>query len=54
MEFTYVRELVAHIRQIQHSKPTIGCNFCKFKADMSPSDVDKFMMLHTFDKGSLF
>jgi hypothetical protein len=39
MEFAYVKELVHHIRKEQHTVPKIGCNFCKFKADMAPADV---------------
>ena len=54
MEFAYVKELVHHIRKEQHTVSKIGCNFCKFKADMAPADVDKFMMLHTFDKVHLY
>ena len=54
MEFAYVKDLVLHIRKEQHTAPKIGCNFCKFKADMAPSDVNKFMMLHTFDKVHLY
>ena len=54
MEFAYVKDLVHHIRKEQHTVPKIGCNICKFKADMAPADVDKFMMLHTFDKVHLY
>ena len=54
MEFAYVKDLVAHIRKEQHTVPKIGCNFCKFKAEMAPDDVNKFMMLHTFDKVHLY